>query len=133
MTKKQKIAYYVINVLVSAAFLFAAFPKLSADPQAIQGFAVVGLPVWFVYTIGILEVLGVIGLWIPRVARRAAEGLIIIMIAATIITAVSVSVVVAILPFAVGILLCVQTWLMSKRASAGTAPTPAHSAPGMSA
>ena len=125
MTKTQKIVYYVLNVLLSVLFLFSAYSKLIADPQAIQGFAVAGLPIWFMYTIGALEVLGAIGLWVRKIAPVAAAGLVIIMVAATILTAVFMSVPFAALPLVVGIILVIQIWLGSKRVSAAPASSAA--------
>ena len=127
MTKTQKIIYYVLNVLLTAVFLFAAYPKLVAAPEAIQGFAVAGLPVWFMYLIGAFEVLGAIGLWMRKTAPLSACGLIIIMIAAVIITAIFVSVTMAIMPLVVGIVLVIQLWLGTKHAASAPVAAPAMS------
>jgi uncharacterized membrane protein YphA (DoxX/SURF4 family) len=105
MTKKQKIAFYVLTGLVSAVFLFSAIPKLMGQEMVIQGFALAGLPVWFMYTIGILEVLGVIGLWVPKTTHYAALGLFIIMLGAIGTTVAFQGVVLAILPLVVAIML----------------------------
>lgn len=98
MTKSKKIVYYVLKVLISALFIFAAIPKLMADPMAVAGFTAAGLPLWFVYLIGISEVVGVIGLWIPFLRNWAALGLSVVLIGAITLTAIFVSIPMAILP-----------------------------------
>ncbi len=107
MTKKQKITLYVLRTLISLLFLMAAIPKLLAQPEAVQGFAVAGLPLWFVYFIGIAEILGAIGLWIKKTSLWATWGLGIIMIGAVVVTFEFVSKAEAILPLVVGLLLIV--------------------------
>lgn len=127
MTTTQKVIYYVLLVIVSALFLFAAFPKLTGDPMAVAGFTQAHLPIWFMYFIGIVEVLGVIGLWIPKTTKWAAWGLMIIMVGAVITTAVFTSVAMAIMPLVVGIVLWYITCLAKKRGvtapAASAAPT----------
>jgi putative oxidoreductase len=115
MTKTQKVIYYVLLVLVSAAFLMASIQKLMGNDQAIAGFTMVGLPVWFCYFIGVCEVLGVIGLWIKKTQKLAAWGLMIIMASAVVVTLMEHMGAVAILPLIVGIILWYITRLAKKR------------------
>ena len=75
-----KISRMVLRGAVTALFLFAAFSKLR-NPHS---FAAYGYADWFAVVIGILEIAGAIGVWIPKVARLAALGLILIMIGAAI-------------------------------------------------
>lgn len=121
MTTTNKVVYYVLLVLVSALFLFAAYPKLVADPAAVQGFAQAHLPVWFMYFIGICELLGVIGLWITKTQKWAAWGLLIIMAGAVITTVIFQTVGMAILPLVVGIVLWYILHLNKKRGAAAPA------------
>jgi putative oxidoreductase len=126
MTTTNKVVYYVLLVLVSALFLFAAYPKLIADPMAVAGFTQSHLPVWFMYFIGVVEVLGVIGLWIRKTQKSAIWGLMIIMAGAVITTAIFQTVTMAILPLVVGIALYGINCLAKKRgmmAPAAPAPT----------
>src|SRR5437016_4674594 len=111
MTKKQKIAFNVLRVIISLVFLSAGIPKLLGQEAVIQGFAMAGLPVWFMYCVGIGELLGVIGIWTKVGYRYAYEGMFIVLIGATITTAVFQSVVFALLPLAVLILLGIMVWL----------------------
>jgi len=69
------------------------------------------LPLWFLRFIGVCEVSGALGLVLPGIVRTrtgltplAAAGLVIIMIGATVLTAVSMSVPLAAMPLVVGIL-----------------------------
>ncbi len=79
MTKKQKITYYVLLVIISLLFLSASIPKLLGMQIEVQGFAQAGLPVWFMYVIGTGELVGTIGLWTRKFFRYAYEGLFIVL------------------------------------------------------
>jgi hypothetical protein len=75
MTQRTRtIAGWVLSVLASMVFLFAAFPKLTGNPMAIEGFARFGLPVWFMYGVGVAEVAGVALLLFTK-RRLAGAGL----------------------------------------------------------
>ena len=127
MTKKQKIAYNILRVLISLIFLSAAIPKLLGSPQAVAGFAVAHLPVWFMYFIGACELLGLIGIWIPKFKKLAAYGLLIILVGAVIVSAIYVGVLTAILPLVTGILLVIMLKMDKKKdmpASVPPATTP---------
>jgi len=125
MPTTQKIAYYILLALTSALFLFSGWSKLSAVPEAVQGFQVAHLPIWFMYFIGVCEMLGAIGLWLAlgsnRTARKLAEwaayGLFIILAGAVVVSAVFVSVTTALFPLIVGIILWLVVWLGKKRAT----------------
>lgn len=121
MTTTNKVAYYVMLVIVSALFLFAAYPKLIADPMAVEGFAAAHLPVWFLYLVGALEVLGVIGLWIPKTQKWAAWGLMVIMVGAIVVNAITQPINMIIMPIVVGIALWYIAHLGKKRGM--SAPT----------
>ncbi|MDB5238716.1 MAG: DoxX family protein [Candidatus Parcubacteria bacterium] len=82
MTKTQKRIYYVLLVLISALFLFAAYSKLIEDPMQVAGFVAAGLPIWFMKMIGIGEILGVVFLWTKRFFRYGYEGLGLVLIGA---------------------------------------------------
>jgi putative oxidoreductase len=78
------VALWGLQALLAAFFAFAAVPKLLGDPMAVQMFGVIGLGEWFRYLVGGLELLGAIGLLVPRLAGLAALGLAGVMIGATI-------------------------------------------------
>ena len=73
-----KYSRIVLRGAVTALFLFAAFSKFR-NPH---GFVVYGYPDWFAFFIGVAELAGAIGVWVPKVARLAAFGLILIMLGA---------------------------------------------------
>ena len=83
MSKGKTIALWVVSGLVAALFLFAGGSKLVAPQMAKTGFIQAGYAAWFATFIGICEVLGGIGLLIPRVAGLAAACLSVIMVGAT--------------------------------------------------
>lgn len=82
MSKGKKIALWVVTCLLAALFLFAGGSKLADRAKAGQMFVEVGYAAWFAIFIGVCEVLGAIGLLIPRLAGLAATGLSIIMVGA---------------------------------------------------
>ena len=96
--------------LLAALFLFAGGFKLVASAEMMSQGPVV-LPLVFLRFIGACEVLGAIGLilpWALKIHREltplAASGLVIIMIGATTLTAITGEVNGAIMPFVVGII-----------------------------
>jgi len=123
MTKTHKVIFYILLVITTATFLFTSYDKLSGDPMAKAGFAVAHLPVWFMYFIGVCELLGAIGLWIPRLRNWAAAGLFIILAGAIVTTVIFVSVPFALLPLIVAILLALVIWLGNKKIPAATSST----------
>ena len=83
MSKGKTIALWIVSVLLAAIFLLAGGPKLLFLEKVKPMFVQYGYPAWFAGLIGSSEVLGAIGLLIPRLAGLAATGLSIIMIGAT--------------------------------------------------
>ena len=100
---------WIVQGLLAALFLFAGGMKLVLPIEAMAG--PVGLPGPFLRFIGVAEVLGAVGLILPgllRVQRQltpiAAAGLVIIMIGATMVTALPGPLAPALVPFVVGLL-----------------------------
>ncbi len=75
---------WVLQILTAAAFLAAGGAKLAGVPQMVDVFQKVGVGQWFRYVTGLLEVLGGIGLLIPRVTFYAAALLAVVMVGAVI-------------------------------------------------
>jgi len=115
MTKKQKIAYYILLVITSALFVFSGISKLLTQPQAVEGFAMASLPVWFMYVIGIGEVAGAIGLWTKIFFRYAYEGLFLVLAGAFALTLAYFGVAMALFPLVAAIVLGLVAWLGNKR------------------
>jgi len=86
----RNIIAWILQVLLGLAFIASGFKKL-ADMQATVGmFSSLGLPGALAYVVGAAELLGGIGLLIPRFTRLAAIGLIIIMVGAVIMHATKI-------------------------------------------
>lgn len=75
-------ALWVLQVLTAALFVFAAVPKLTADPMAVAGFAAIGFSPTGMYVIGTLEILGAVALLIPVLCGLAALCQVALMIGA---------------------------------------------------
>jgi putative oxidoreductase len=83
-SKAANVTLWVLQVLVAAMFVFAAFPKLTGDPQAVEGFEKLGLGQWFRYFTGGTEVTSAILLLIPATCGVGALLLVCVMIGAII-------------------------------------------------
>jgi uncharacterized membrane protein len=81
-----RIALRVLQGLIAVAYLYSAWSKLSADPQAVAGFAAIGIGDTGRIVIGIVEAAGAIGLLIPRLQGLAATCLVAWMVGATVVT-----------------------------------------------
>ena len=73
------IALWVLRVLVGLAFLAAGAQKLTGAPAMVAIFEKVGLGQGFRIVTGLLEVIGAIGLFVPRLTSLAALLLMAIM------------------------------------------------------
>jgi hypothetical protein len=102
---------WTVQGLLAFLFLFAGGAKFVMSPEAMQGQGPIQLPLLFIRFIGVCEVLGAIGLILPGLLRIrpgltpvAAAGLVIIMIGATVLTAMSGPLAPALFPLIVGLL-----------------------------
>lgn len=64
----KSIGIWSLTVILAAFFLLAGGLKLQATPSQIENFAHWGYPRWFLYVIGAIEVIGAVGLLVPRLA-----------------------------------------------------------------
>jgi hypothetical protein len=55
----RTIAGWVLSVLPSLMFAFAAYLKLTGNAAEVDGFRLFGLPIWFMYVVGVAELTGV--------------------------------------------------------------------------
>jgi len=100
---------WVVQGVLALLFLFAGGMKLALPIEAMKG--PIELPGLFLRFIGVAEVLGAIGLILPRLlgirpglTPLAAAGLVVIMAGATVITAMGGAIAPALVPLAVGAL-----------------------------
>jgi hypothetical protein len=100
---------WVVQGLLAAEFLFAGGMKLVMPPEAMAG--PMPLPISFIRFIGVCEVLGAAGLILPWLLKIrpvltpvAASGLVVIMIGATVLSAIFMSVPAGIAPLLTGVL-----------------------------
>ena len=78
----RNIIAWILQALLAASFIWGGSQKLLHLDSTMGMFGQLGLPGWFGGFIGVAELLGGIGLLVPRTVRPAAMGLIIIMIGA---------------------------------------------------
>jgi putative oxidoreductase len=78
----KKTAQWTPTVLLALPMIVFGSAKLAGVPDVLASFATMGLPGWFGYAVGCAEVLGGIGLLIPRLSALAATALIPIMLGA---------------------------------------------------
>lgn len=82
MSKARTIMMWISLGLASLAFAAAGAAKLAGIEAVHASFAIMGLPVWFGYFIGLCELAGAFGLWLRRTSPYASAGLFIIMLGA---------------------------------------------------
>lgn len=78
--KTKTVVTWVLSIALAALFLIGSLPKLMGE--AVAQFADWGYASWFSYLIGAAELAGALGLLIPKLARWAALGLIVVMLGA---------------------------------------------------
>ncbi|MBU6122643.1 DoxX family protein [Hymenobacter siberiensis] len=78
----RNVIAWILQALLAASFIYAGSQKLMGLDGTMAMFGNLGLPGWFGGFIGVAEVLGGIGLLVPRTVRPAALGLIVIMLGA---------------------------------------------------
>jgi hypothetical protein len=64
--KTQKIIYWSVTGLLSAGMLMSATMYLSKNPQIVDGFKILGLPMYFLSFLGLAKLFGAIALVVPK-------------------------------------------------------------------
>ncbi len=108
--RAANIALWVLQVLLAATFLMSASGKLAADPMQVAGFDLMGLGAPGMYLVGTAELLGALGLLIPRLVGVAALGLVALMVGAVVLTIVFVGGAMTAVPATVLVLVAVVAW-----------------------
>lgn len=78
------VAVWVVQVALAFVVGSGGAMKLAADPVTVQMFDDIGAGQWFRVVVGALEVAGAVGLLVPRLATRAAAGLALLLLGATV-------------------------------------------------
>ncbi|MGH9140094.1 MAG: DoxX family protein [Vicinamibacterales bacterium] len=124
---RKNVTLWVVQGLLAALFLFAGVMKLVLPVEAMAG--PVALPGLFLRFVGVCESLGAIGLVLPgslRIHREltplAAAGLVVIMVGATVVTAMGGSITAALVPFVVGVLAASVAFGRTRSAQPALAP-----------
>lgn len=74
---------WTLQGLLALVFMFTAYRKFTGHPVPVETIEALGADQWVRIAIGILELLGAIGLLVPRLAFTAATGLSFLMLGAT--------------------------------------------------
>ena len=96
--RAANIALWTLQVLAAATYVFAAIPKVTADPMAVAGFGMMGIGPAGMVTIGLLELAGAVAMFIPRLTGLAATCFIALMVGAVTTTVIYMSAAMAIMP-----------------------------------
>lgn len=111
----MNIGLWIVQSLLAALFVFAGIMKFITPIEEMT--KQMPMPAWFLYFIGVAEVLGGLGLVLPWLLRikpmltpLAAAGLLIIMIGAVVITLMTPDRAMAVIPAVVGICLAWVAW-----------------------
>ena len=90
MSPTRNIIAWILQIILALAFIASGGNKLLHLADTVKGFGGMGFPGWFAYFIAGAEVLGGIGLLVPRFTRLAAMGLILIMLGAAFVHATKI-------------------------------------------
>jgi putative oxidoreductase len=71
-SRTMTIVLWVLRLLMAALFLFAAFAKLTSQPQMVEGFALLPVGQWFRYLVGLMELVGGVAVLVPSVSGLGA-------------------------------------------------------------
>jgi uncharacterized membrane protein YphA (DoxX/SURF4 family) len=104
------VALWTLQVVTAAIFVMAAVPKVTAAPQAVEGFTTMGLGVVGMYIIGALELAGAAALLIPRLCGLAGLAFVGLMIGAVVATLLTFGPGLLAMPSAVLVLAAIIAW-----------------------
>jgi uncharacterized membrane protein YphA (DoxX/SURF4 family) len=106
----MNVALWIVQVLLAALFVFSGVMKFVMPIEEMTK-QMPSMPGWFLRFIGLAELLGGLGLVLPGLVRvapsltpLAAAGLVVIMLGATVVSAMIGPVWMALMPLVVGVL-----------------------------
>lgn len=120
----RNIVAWVLQVLLGLAFIASGFKKFTDLAGTVAMFSGIGLPGALAYVVAGAEVLGGIGLLVPRFTRPAALGLLVVMLGAVVMHATKIPGGLAngVPALVLLVLLAVVFWLRQPRPAAVTQP-----------
>lgn len=83
-SRLKTIGIWTVSILIGLSFVMSGAGKLASSAGTAKLFEHFGYPAWFGTVIGVVEILGGIGLFIPRSAKFAAGILGVVMIGAVV-------------------------------------------------
>jgi hypothetical protein len=109
--RMRSVTLWTMQGALALLFLFTGGSKLLLPTNVLLAQMALGLPIWFLRVIGVVEVAGALGLILPQLTRikpgltpLAAGGLALEMVGATIVTVSALGVAPALFPLLVGLL-----------------------------
>jgi uncharacterized membrane protein YphA (DoxX/SURF4 family) len=99
-----------LQVLLALLYVASGLGKVTLEATVVTGFAAMGIGPGLTVTIGVLELLGAVGLLVPRVAGLAATAFVALMVGAVVITAATLGVGMILAPALVLVLVAVVAW-----------------------
>lgn len=106
------IALWALQILLGVVFIgIKALPDLSGNEGSVKVFAAIGVGQWLRYFVGTVELIGGLGLLVPRLSGLAAAGLSLVTLGAVVTQwlVLGATVLVAI-PATVTVLLLLVAW-----------------------
>lgn len=83
-SRGMNITLWVLQGIMVLGFAISGLMKLSGSPQAMAIFEAMGTAGWMSYVIGVLEILGAIGLLVPRLSGTVALAFVTLTIGAVV-------------------------------------------------
>jgi hypothetical protein len=113
--RAANVVLWALQVVTAAVFVMAAVPKVTAAPQAVEGFNAMGLGEVGMYVIGVLELAGAVALLVPRLCGLAGLAFVGLMVGAVITTLVMFGPGLVTMPLVVLVLAVIIAWGRRRR------------------
>jgi uncharacterized membrane protein YphA (DoxX/SURF4 family) len=112
--RAASVSLWTVRVLLSAQFAVGGMLKVTGEASMVTMFDDIGAGAGLRVFVGVCEVAGAIGLLVPRVARAAAAGLVLLMIGAVVTNVVALQIS-PVLPLVLGALAAVMTVALTRK------------------
>ena len=108
--RARRWALLALQVLLALVYVASGLGKVTLEATVVAGFTAMGIGPGLTVTIGVLEMLGAVGLLVPRIAGLAATAFVALMVGAVGITAATIGVGMILVPAVVLVLVAVVAW-----------------------